>query len=194
MHVHDGGGPVACFLGTRAAALVDVRDDSVFVVGTQHGTTLSVYQLSKSGSSYTNAVAASFNAPASIRAFCVHPCGEYVFVACGDSRVHIFHVIAGVSRGSFVVGGAVHAMACDPSGLYLAVAVAGSTYWRVDLYETGTGRYSGGVVTAPVRDIAFAPDASRLAAVSRTGAILQWEIVGGMKQSTLCDTDSHAYS
>jgi hypothetical protein len=41
------------FLGTRAAALADVRDDSVFVAIAPMPNQINVHQLTRAGSSYT---------------------------------------------------------------------------------------------------------------------------------------------
>jgi hypothetical protein len=78
-------------------------------------------------------------------------------------------------------------MSCDPSGLYVAMAVVGGgsgSVGRIDLYEVGTGLYAGGVLSSPVRSLAFASDASALATASDDGSVAVWQFDGTMQQST----------
>lgn len=53
MQVVEGAIPFALFLGSRAAALADVRDESALVAVAPSPTLLCVHQLSKTGPSYT---------------------------------------------------------------------------------------------------------------------------------------------
>jgi hypothetical protein len=53
LQVSESGLPVLKFLGTRAAALADVRDDSVFVAIAPMPNQINVHQLTRAGSSYT---------------------------------------------------------------------------------------------------------------------------------------------